>query len=349
MKRIILAIDSFKGCLSSLEAEEAAEHGLNEGWQGIEVVKVPVTDGGDGMLEVFLHLSDCERVFVECHDALMRPIRASYGVRSDNTIIIETALSCGINLINNQELNPLRATTYGVGELLADALQKGYKKFIIGLGGSATSDCGLGMLTALKNILGNSWRDKILHNLDVTLASDVSNPLYGEHGAAAVFGPQKGATTEMVGYLDRRARTFSRMASVQLGVDHAFDKGAGAAGGLGYAFLQFMNAKIQSGVDILFETINFDAIIDKADLIITGEGSADAQTLMGKLPVKVLEYGLPKNIPVVLIAGRVVDVSSLLSAGFSQVECVTPSDIPFSEAIKPVIAKENIHKTMFKL
>ena len=189
----------------------------------------------------------------------------------------------------------------------------------------------------------------ILHNLDVTLASDVSNPLYGEHGAAAVFGPQKGATTEMIGYLDRRARTFSRMASVQLGVDHAFDKGAGAAGGLGYAFLQFMNAKIQSGVDILFETINFDAIIDKADLIITGEGSADAQTLMGKLPLKVLKYGLRKNIPVVLIAGRVVDVSSLLSAGFSQVECVTPSDIPFLEAIKPVIAKENIRKTMFKL
>ena len=255
MKRIILAIDSFKGCLSSVEAEEAAEHGLNERWQGIEVVKVPVTDGGDGMLEVFLQLSDCERVFVECHDALMRPIRASYAVRSDDTIIIETAL----------------------------------------------------------------------------------------------FGPQKGATTEMIGYLDRRAHTFSRMASVKLGVEHAFDKGAGAAGGLGYAFLQFMNAKIQSGVDILFETINFDAIIDKADLIITGEGSADAQTLMGKLPVKDLEYGRHKNIHVVLIAGRVADVSSLLSAGFSQVECVTPSDIPFSEAIKPVIAKENIRKKMFKL
>ena len=165
MKHIILAIDSFKGCLSSVEAEDAAEQGLCQRWQEVKVVKVPVTDGGDGMLEVFLQLFDCKEITINCHDALMRPIQASYAVCADNTVVIETALSCGINLLKQQELNPLRATTYGLGELLADALQRGDRKFIVGLGGSATSDCGLGMLAALKDILGKNYECSILEGL----------------------------------------------------------------------------------------------------------------------------------------------------------------------------------------
>lgn len=349
MKHIILAIDSFKGCLSSIEAEEAAKQGLRERWQDVEIVKVPVTDGGDGMLNVFLQLLDCKKVTVDSHDALMRPIKADYAICADNTVIIETALSCGINLLKQQELNPLRANTHGVGELLADALQRGYRKFVIGLGGSATSDCGLGMLAALKDILGKNWRDKFLQGLDITLASDVTNPLYGECGAAMVFGPQKGATSEMIACLDRRARTFACMAARKLGFDRSKDNGAGAAGGLGYAFMQFMNAKVVSGADVLLETVNFNSLIEDADLIITGEGSADRQTLMGKIPAKVLEYGLHKNIPVVLIAGKVADTTDLLKAGFSQIQCITPQGMLLIDAMKPAVAKENIRKVVSNL
>ena len=339
MKHIILAIDSFKGCLSSVEAEDAAEQGLRERWQEVKVVKVPVTDGGDGMLEVFLQLFDCKEITINCHDALMRPIQASYAVCADNTVVIETALSCGINLLKQQELNPLRATTYGLGELFADALQRGYRKFII----------GLGMLAALKDIFGKNWRDIFLQDLDITLASDVNNPLYGEHGAAEVFGPQKGATPEVIVCLDRRAHTFARMAAAQLGFDCSLNNGAGAAGGLGYAFMQFMNAKMRSGADVLLETVNFNSLIEDADLIITGEGSADSQTLMGKIPIRVLEYGLRKNVPVMLIAGKVKDAAALLKAGFSQVQCITPTDMMLTEAMKPTVAKENIRKAIMQL
>ena len=349
MKHIILAIDSFKGCLSSVEAEDAAEHGLRERWQEVKVIKVPVTDGGDGMLNVFLHLFDCEEVAVNCHDALMRPIQANYAVREDNTVIIESALSCGINLLKSHELNPLRTTSYGLGEVFADALQRGYRKFIVGLGGSATSDCGLGMLAALKDILGRSWSDKFLRDLDIILASDVNNPLFGERGAAVVFGPQKGATSEMIVCLDRRAHTFARMAAAQLGFDCSLNNGAGSAGGLGYAFMQFMNANIRSGADILLETVNFSSLIEDADLIITGEGSADSQTVMGKIPVRILEYGLRKNVPVMLIAGKVKDAAALLKAGFSHVQCITPKEMLLTEAMKPTVAKENIRKTIMQL
>ncbi len=346
MKHIVLAIDSFKGCLSSAEAEEAAEMGIRELLQEAEISKVPVTDGGDGMLEVFLQLSECEKIFVNCHDALMRPLRAPYAVREDGTVILETALACGINLINPQDLRPLHATTYGVGELFVDALQRGYRRFVVGLGGSATSDCGLGMLSSLKAVLGNDWRDKFLQELDVTLASDVSNPLYGSRGAAVVFGPQKGATAEMISCLDRRAHTFARMAASQMGVDHSQDYGAGAAGGLGYAFLQFMNAKVKSGADVLLESVSFDVLVEDADCVITGEGSADAQTLMGKLPMKVLNYGIRKKIPVVLIAGKVADKSDLLRAGFTQAHCITPTEMPLAEAMDLAVARENIRKSM---
>ena len=190
MKRVVLAIDSFKGCLSSVEAEAAAEAGVREYWRNTEVVRIPVTDGGDGMLGVFSQLLDCKEITVGCHDALMRPIRAAYGVSAGGTVILETASACGISLLRKQELNPLHTTTYGVGELFADALRRGFRKFVVGLGGSATCDCGLGMLAALKDAFGAGWHDRLPQNLDITLASDVDNPLFGEQGAAAVFAPQ---------------------------------------------------------------------------------------------------------------------------------------------------------------
>ena len=346
MKRVVLAIDSFKGCLSSVEAEAAAEAGVQEHWRDTEVVRIPVTDGGDGMLGVFSQFLDCKEITVGCHDALMRPIRAAYGVSADGTVILETASACGISLLRKQELNPLHTTTYGVGELFADALRRGFRRFVVGLGGSATCDCGLGMLAALKDAFGAGWHDRLPQNLDITLASDVDNPLFGEQGAAAVFAPQKGATPQMAVSLERRARTFARMAAAHLGHDRSWDRGAGAAGGLGYAFLQFMDAKAKSGADILLETAGFDKIVDGADLIVTGEGSADEQTLMGKISGRVLKYGIRKRVPVMLIAGRVSGAEALLHAGFTYVKCITPLGMPLEEAMRPAVAKENIRKAL---
>ncbi|GAB6981817.1 glycerate kinase [Prevotella dentasini] len=346
MKKVVLAIDSLKGCLTSAEAEAAAEAGVREHYPQAEVVKVPVSDGGDGMLGVFSQSQDCRLIETGCHNALMRPVRAAYAVTPDGMAVLESAAACGIGLLKPGELNPLRATTYGVGELLADALRRGYRRYIVGLGGSATSDCGLGMLAALKDNFGEAWRERLPDGLEITLASDVGNPLYGPRGAAAVFGPQKGATPEMVDCLDRRARTFSRMASRHMGTDHSHDHGAGAAGGLGYAFIQFLGAKVESGADLILRQAGFGTLAADADLIVTGEGSADAQTLMGKIPVRVLEYGRRKGIPVVLIAGRVSGSDALLAAGFARVCCINPPGLPLADALRPAVARENIRRAL---
>lgn len=344
MKRVILAIDSFKGCLTSSEVEMAVEEAIKQQYTQTEIKKVPVTDGGDGMLDVYCTLLCCKQIPMMCHDALMRPIRASYAVTKNNLVIIETAQSCGINLIAYPDLNPLRATTYGVGELLLDAVKKGYRQFIIGLGGSATSDCGLGMLSVFKDFYGSDWLHKIPDDLDITLASDVNNPLCGINGAANVFGPQKGATQYMIECLERRAQTFSRMAAQKLGFDKSTVSGAGAAGGLGYAFLQFFHARMESGADLLLNKANFEDLIATSDLIITGEGSADRQTLMGKLPSKILSKAKEIQIPVALIAGKVSDVETLLKAGFASVRSINPPGISLDEALKPEVARENIFK-----
>lgn len=346
--RIVLAIDSFKGCLSSVEVESSVEKGVKLSCPQAEVEKIPVSDGGDGMLEVFSQLVGCEKVTVACHDALMRPIQAEYAISPSGVVVLETAVACGINLLKSEELNPLRATSYGVGEVIADALLRGYHSYIIGLGGSATSDCGLGMLAALKRKLGEDWQNKLPKDLDIILASDVANPLFGDTGAAVVFGPQKGATPEMIACLDRRARTFARLAAKHFGFDHSEDKGAGAAGGLGYAFLQFLGAKIKSGADVMLQMSGFENLVKEADLIVTGEGRADAQTLMGKIPECVLAYGKRLGVPVVLLAGQVKDKTALLSAGFSQVCCINPTALPLVEAMVPSVAKENIRKTVMR-
>ena len=180
------------------------------------------------------------------------------------------------------------------------------------------------------------------------MASDVANPLLGDAGAAVVFGPQKGATPEMIACLDRRARTFARLAAKHFGFDHSEDKGAGAAGGLGYAFLQFLGAKIKSGADVMLQMSGFENLVKEADLIVTGEGRADAQTLMGKIPACVLAYGKRFGVPVVLLAGQVKDKTALLSAGFSQVCCINPTALPLVEAMVPSVAKENIRKTVMR-
>ena len=322
--KIIVAIDSFKGCLTSAEANQAAAEGILAKMPEAEVVQVPVSDGGEGFMEAFQAAMGGEIVDANVKDPLMRTIVAQY-LRQGNTAVIEIAKASGLTLLKPEERNPIVATTYGTGQLVVDAVRRGCKHIIVGLGGSATSDCGIGMLRAIIDAFAKhgSWDDvRELDNVCFTIATDVTNPLCGENGAAHVFAPQKGAAPEIVDALDARAKRFAETSAKHMGRDCQNKPGAGAAGGLGYAFLQYMNADCRSGIDLLLDTIHFDDLLQDADLVITGEGSADRQTLMGKLPFGILQRAQNHHVPVMLIAGRIADEQQLLDAGFSRVVCI---------------------------
>ena len=268
----------------------------------------------------------------------MRWTEAEYGI-VDNTAIIEIAQTAGLALIEPEQRNPMKATSWGVGEMIVNAYRRGVTHFIVGLGGSATSDCGIGMLKAM----GDDWKT-IRRECSFVLASDVTNPLCGENGAAHVFAPQKGADSKMVEMLDARARKFAEVSAKHFGYDRSEAPGAGAAGGLGYAFLQYFNAKARPGAELLLEKIGFDALIQNADLVITGEGHSDRQTLMGKLPQRILEH--VTNQKIWLVSGGVSDRQAMLDAGFDRVIQVTPDDMPLDVALKPDVARNNMIKAI---
>jgi glycerate kinase len=326
-----------------------------------EVVQVPVSDGGEGFMEAFRAAMGGEIVEVNVKDPLMRTIVAQYLVQGD-TAVIEIAKASGLTLLSPEERNPMVATSYGTGQLVVDAVRRGCKRIIVGLGGSATSDCGIGLLRAIIDSFAKhgSWDDvRELDDVHFTIATDVTNPLCGENGAAHVFAPQKGASHDDVLALDARAKRFAEASAKHLGRDCQNMPGAGAAGGLGYAFLQYMNAECRSGIDLLLDTIHFDDLLQDADLVITGEGSADRQTLMGKLPFGILQRcrNVARNqqraqqhhIPVMLIAGRIADEQLLLDAGFSRVVCINPPNLPLEIALQPATAKEKIKTCVIKL
>ena len=354
-KKIIIACDSYKGCLTSREVNEAIASGVKE-WNaedaasGIEnvdsdaafpeIICLEMSDGGEGMLDAFLSAMKGERVSIHAHDALMRWIEAEYGIVND-TAIIEIAQTAGLALIEPEQRNPFKATSWGVGEMIMNAYRRGVRHFIVGLGGSATSDCGIGMLKAM----GDDWK-KIRQECSFVLASDVTNPLCGENGAAHVFAPQKGADAEMVEMLDARAWKFAEVSAKHFGYDRSEVPGAGAAGGLGYAFLQYFGAEVSAGAELLLRKIGFDEMIRDADLVITGEGHSDRQTLMGKLPQRILEHVLKNKATtdqqIWLVSGGVSEKQALLDAGFDQVLAVSPQNMDLEEAMIPKIAKRNI-------
>lgn len=342
--KVVVAIDSLKGCLTSREANQAAVESVRQGMPGAEVVEIPVSDGGEGFLDAFQSAWGGEKVEAEVMDPLMRPVVAPYLLRGD-TAIIEMAKASGLTLLRLEERNPMQATSYGTGQLVADAVRRGSKHVVVGLGGSATSDCGMGMIRAIIDAFAKdgTWDDvRVLDDVRFTIATDVTNPLCGENGAAYVFAPQKGATPEMVVSLDARAQRFAEVSARHFGYDRQNEQGAGAAGGLGYAFLQYMKAACRSGIDLLLDAVHFDEVLKDADLVITGEGSADRQTLMGKLPFGILQRAKAQGVPVCLIAGRIADRPELLAAGFQHVMCINAPDLPIEEAMKPAVARENI-------
>lgn len=347
--KIVLAIDSFKGCLTSVEANQAAAEGIRTVRPDAEIVQVAVSDGGEGFLDAFHAAIGGEMVTIGVRDPLMRRISARYLLKGD-TAIIEMAQACGLTLLSADERNPLLATSYGVGQLVADAVHRGARHIIVGLGGSATSDAGIGMIRALIDAFAphGTWDDvQALRPVRFTIASDVQNPLCGANGAAHVFAPQKGATPEMVSRLDARARRFAEVSARHFGYDRSQQSGAGAAGGLGYTFLQYLDADCQPGIRLLLDALHFRELISDATLIVTGEGSADRQTLMGKLPMGILQQS--HGIPVALIAGRISDCDRLLRAGFAKVKCINPAGLPQEVAMQSSIACRNIAETVSQL
>lgn len=347
--KVLVVIDSFKGCLTSQEVNQAVAEGVRRAHPDAEVVQIPVSDGGEGFLEAFHAAIGGEKVEVEVFDPLMRSVMAKYLLQG-KCAVIEMAQASGLTLLSKEERNPMVTTSYGTGQLVVDAVRKGANQIIVGLGGSATCDAGMGMLQVLKDSFSKSgdWSDiEELKNVNFTIASDIKNPLCGMHGAAHVFAPQKGATPEMVRQLDERAKQFAKESARLFGYDRQDMPGAGAAGGLGYAFLQYLNAECRSGIDLLLETIHYEKMVEDADLVITGEGSADRQTLMGKLPMGILLHS--GDTPVYLIAGQIIDKNELLKAGFARLECINPDGISLDEAMRKEVAKRNIIKTVSRL
>ena len=350
--KVLSAIDSFKGCLTSAEANEAAAGGLKKCRPDADVECYTVSDGGEGFLEA---MQPDEIVTCHVHDALMRGCDAVFGIKNGKAII-EVAKAIGLTMVEPENRNPLVATSYGLGELVAHALRRGCKEFIIGLGGVATSDCGLGMLKALKREwqtqANKLWYEPFdtawLRKIKLTLATDVKNPLYGPDGAAHVFAPQKGADADMIEKLDRRAKTFAAMAAKHQGRDCANAPGAGAAGGLGYAFMEFMDAKVESGADLVLQASGFDEALnasEKPQFVVTGEGSADAQTLMGKLPSIILKHCKAMDIPVILVAGHIKDRDQLLEAGFEKVIDIN-AGLDMGHAMDKDVASQRIENAM---
>ena len=323
--------------------------GVRNVYPDADIVQIPVSDGGEGFTDAFHAAIGGALQEVTVRDPMTRLITAKY-LLCGHEAVIEIAQASGLTLLSEKERNPMIATSYGTGQLIADAVKKGAKRIVVGLGGSATSDAGIGMLRALIDAFAKHGQfDDIteLHDIQFIIASDVKNPLCGIQGAAHIFAPQKGASAEMVERLDARARKFADLSAKHFGYDCSNDEGAGAAGGLGYALLQYMHATCRPGIEVLLEATRFCDVVKDADLVITGEGSADRQTLMGKLPIGVLQQS--GAVPVCLIAGRIRDREALLRAGFSDVRCINPEGIPLQEAMRPEVARKHISDTIREL
>jgi len=363
--KALIAIDSFKGCLTSAQAGKAAMYAFRK--RDAEVI--PVSDGGEGFSTILTESLGGTFRSAVCHDPLGRSITARYGLVG-RTAIIETAAASGLGLLRKDELNPLLATSYGTGELILDALEYGCDEIWLGLGGSATCDGGTGMLQALGyrfmtdnnssffsgNItqaipIDGSKCSKLLDSCKITGFYDVSVPFCGPGGAARMFAPQKGADNEMVEVLDswlsRLCDEYSRFS----GKDVLDIPGAGAAGGIGGALCGVIGASMVQGIKRVLDISGFDHKLESCDLVITGEGRADTQTLKGKVPVGILEYvcshSVKGNRPqVVLVAGQVSERQRLLEAGFDDVLQITPDGMPLSKALNPATASANITKAI---
>lgn len=365
--KVVIAIDSLKGSLSSIEAGMAIKEGILKACNA-EVVVKPLADGGEGTVDALLYGMGGNKIQMEVTGPLGDKITASYGILEDGkTAILEIAEAAGIKLVPREKLNPLYTTTYGAGEMIKDAILRGCRNFIIGIGGSATNDGGIGMLKALGfeffDADGNSVEPigkdlvriagissdnaiKELAECNFRIACDVNNPLYGPMGAAHVYGPQKGATPEIVEYLDEGLRNFSEVVKNSTGKDTSSIPGTGAAGGLGYAFVTFLNAKLESGISIILDEIKLEEDIKDADFVITGEGKLDFQTAMGKAPIGVAKLAKKHGKKVIALGGGVTeDAVKCNEEGIDAFFSIMQLPMTVEEAMEYETARKNLIAT----
>lgn len=335
---ILIAPDSFKDSLSAMEVANCIEQGILQVDPSASIQKIPLADGGEGFTEALMQNQGGRRIELEVLDPLLRPISAAYGILNNGTAVIEMAAASGIELLSHDERNPLTTSTFGTGMLIKDAIKKGCRKIIIGIGGSATNDGGLGMARALGyqflDINGNEIaegggainqlykinEEHVLTEIKATeilVACDVRNPLTGADGASAIYGPQKGASVEMINLLDSNLEHLATIINNQMNMNVLQIPGGGAAGGLGAGLVAFANGHLQSGFDIVSKQTGLEEAIAKCDLVITGEGRIDGQTAQGKTPWGVAQIAKKYNKPVIGIAGSLGEgFSDLYEQGF---------------------------------
>lgn len=356
--KILIAPDSFKGSLTATEAAAAMAAGARAVYPDADIVSVPLADGGEGTVDAWLRACGGRRENRQVTGPLGESMTAAFGILADGvTAVVETAAASGLTLVPPARRNPLDTTTYGTGELIHHAIDSGMRRLVVGLGGSATNDGGAGALQALGvTFLGSAGvallspitggmidsidalkvNVKPTANLEVVIASDVMNPLTGPTGASAVFGPQKGATPDMVAHLDAALTKLASIYRRDLGVDILNVPGGGAAGGLGAALMAFFNARAQSGIDLILDAAHFDEAAADADYIITGEGSIDSQTLSGKAVAGVVNRCHKIGNASVIAIGGVVDMSvavELERAGVTAIEAASPPGMRVEEAM----------------
>ena len=367
--KIVIASDSFKGSLSSMEVAQAATRGIKAVYPDCEVIAVNVADGGEGTVEAVVEALGGEIVTTTVSDPLGRPIQACYGI-AGNKAIIEMAAASGLPLLRPEERNPWLTSTHGTGELIMDAMRRGCRQFLIGIGGSATNDAGTGMLQAMGFRFYDSNDNEIehccggtmhmiarIHDSEVpdcvrqsqfTVACDVDTPFCGTEGAAPVFAPQKGADPDMVARLNAGMVSLAEVIENKYHINIVPVAGAGAAGGMGGGFRAFLNATLKRGIDMVLDTIDFDQTIAGADLIITGEGKIDIQTAKGKTAAGVLARAKAQDIPVIAIGGCVERCESVEQMGFAGIYPITEEKLPLEIAMQAEVAAANIEKTVRK-
>ena len=366
--KVVAAIDSFKGSMTSLEVAAAFEKGVKKVYKDVEFIKIPLADGGEGTVKALIDNLDGKMINIKVKDPLMRDIDSFYGISGDGkTAVIEMAAASGLPLLSPDERNPLKATTFGTGELIKDALEKGCWEFIIGIGGSATNDAGTGMLSALGYIFldenGNELEpngenliniksfkdDKVMKEVSEAkflIACDVDNPFYGTNGAAHVYGKQKGATGDIIKILDDGMRNFSNVIEKIKKTDISNISGSGAAGGLGGAFTAFFNSELKPGIDIITEKIELENKINGSDYVITGEGRIDFQSAMGKTPSGVAKLAKKYGIPVIAIGGSVDDeIGNIYDCGITAAFSIIDSPMTLGEAMDTKNAQRLVEKT----
>ncbi|WML33164.1 glycerate kinase [Clostridium sp. OS1-26] len=363
---IVLAPDSFKESMTAKEACEAMERGIKKVNANINCIHVPMADGGEGTMQSLVDATGGEIYSLNVIGPLGNEVKAMYGILGDGeTGVLEMASSSGIHLVASEKRNPLVTTTFGTGQLIKACLDHGVKKLLIGIGGSATNDGGAGVIQALGGKLldkegkelgfggGELGKlatidltnfDERLKDVEIEVACDVNNPLCGERGASNVFGPQKGATPEMISVLDFNLRHYSSVIKEQINKDVLDIPGAGAAGGLGAGLMAFLNGKLKKGIDMVIEYSGLEEKVKSADMVWTGEGSIDFQTQYGKTPLGVATIAKNYNKPVVALAGKIgEDIDILYSKGIDSIFGIMKGVTTIEEALEK--GQENIERT----